>query len=126
VLRRLPEESVRRGPPQITLGDLKMNFDTHEAWLSGRLLKLTPMEFKLLGTLAREPGVVFSRTQLVNRVFGYDFDGFDRTVDVHILNLRRKLQPDPEHPSHIRTVYGAGYKFVAGPGDGVSAGGERR
>jgi two-component system alkaline phosphatase synthesis response regulator PhoP len=120
VLRRLPEEAVRRGPAQITSGELTVNFDTHEAWRAGKLLKLTPMEFKLLGVLVREPGVVFSRTQLVNRVFGYDFDGFDRTVDVHILNLRRKIEPDPEHPRYVRTVYGAGYKFS--PDNGAANG----
>ncbi|MDO8472634.1 MAG: response regulator transcription factor [Dehalococcoidia bacterium] len=115
VLRRLPEDSLLRGPAEIVHGDLRINFSTHEAWISGRLLKLTPMEFRLLGVLAKEPGVVFSRSHLVNRVFGYDFDGFDRTVDVHVLNLRRKIEPDPEHPIYVKTVYGAGYKFDGGP-----------
>jgi DNA-binding response OmpR family regulator len=55
---------------------------------------------------------VFSREQLIKMVFGYDFNGFDRTVDVHILNLRRKLEPDPDRPRYIRTVYGVGYKFA--------------
>jgi len=62
--------------------------------------------------LVREPNRVFSREQLINRVFGGDFDGFDRTVDVHILNLRRKLEPEPANPRYIRTVYGMGYKFA--------------
>ncbi len=113
VLRRLPQDPFRQGPAEITSGPLKLNFEKHEASVDGRVLKLTPIEFRLLGTLAKEPGVVFSRAQLVSRVFGYDFDGFDRTVDVHILNLRRKLEPDPEHPTFIKTVYGAGYKFFA-------------
>jgi DNA-binding response OmpR family regulator len=65
-----------------------------------------------LGVLAREPGRVFSRGQLIEKVLGYDFDGFDRTIDVHILNLRRKLEQDPGRPRYIRTVYGAGYKFI--------------
>lgn len=120
VLRRLPEDSTQRGPAEITQGEIRMNFSTHEAWVSGNLLKLTPMEFRLLGVLVKEPGVVFSRSQLVNRVFGYDFDGFDRTVDVHVLNLRRKIEPDPEHPIYLKTVYGAGYKFAGGV---VGAGG---
>lgn len=123
VLRRLPEEAIYRGPKQVARGLLRINFDTHEAWLGDRLLKLTPMEFKLLGVLAREPGVVFSRAQLVNRVLGYDFDGFDRTVDVHILNLRRKLEPDAERPTYIKTVYGAGYKFAGGAGSVGTEGG---
>lgn len=112
VLRRLPEETLQRGPIEINHGELTLNFLKHEASLAGRLLRLTSIEFKLLGVLAREPGRVFSRGQLVEKVLGYDFDGFDRTMDVHILNLRRKLEPDPGHPKYIQTVYGAGYKFV--------------
>jgi len=114
VLRRLPDDALQRGPMEITQGELKMNFLKHEAFLAGRLLKLSPIEFRLLGVLAKEPGRVFSRQQLIDKVLGYDFEGFDRTVDVHILNLRRKLEPDPDHPRYIRTVYGAGYKFVGG------------
>ena len=74
----------------------------------------SPIEFRLLGVLVREPGRVFSRVQLIDKVFGYDFEGFDRTVDVHILNLRRKIEPDPNHPRYIKTLYGAGYKFAEG------------
>jgi len=114
VLRRLPEEMLKRGPAEITQGELKLNFRKQEASLAGRQLKLTPTEFRLLGALARDPGRVFSREQLINQVFGYDFEGFDRSVDVHILNLRRKLEPDPNHPRYIKTVYGAGYKFDGG------------
>jgi len=112
VLRRLPEESVLRGPETITLGDLTIDFRTHQAQLGGKPLPLTPVELKLLGVLAREPGRVFSRGQLIEKVLGYDFDGFDRTIDVHILNLRRKLEPDPGKPRYIKTVYGAGYRFA--------------
>jgi len=111
VLRRLPGE---RGPEEIKTGRLTMNLATHEAWFAGRSLNLTSVEFKLLGILAKEPGRVFSRTSLIEEGLGYDFEGFDRTVDVHILNLRRKLESDPSHPSYIKTVYGVGYKFVGG------------
>ena len=111
VLRRLPEESIERGPTEIRHAQLTVNFLTHEASLGGKILTLTPIEFKLLGTLIREPGRVFSRSQLIEKTIGYDFDGFDRTIDVHILNLRRKLEPDPNHPIYIKTVYGTGYKF---------------
>ena len=114
VLRRLPEEALQRGPTEVSHGELTVNFLKHEASLAGKPLKLSPIEFRLLGVLAREPGRVFSRPQLIDKVFGYDFEGFDRTVDVHILNLRRKLEPDPNHPRYIKTVYGAGYKFVGG------------
>ena len=111
VLRRLPGE---RGPEEIKSGELSMNFMTHEAWFASRPLSLTSVEFKLLGILAKEPGRVFSRANLIEEALGYDFEGFDRTIDVHILNLRRKLEPDPSHPRYIKTVYGVGYKFVGG------------
>ena len=111
VLRRLPGE---RGPEEVKSGRLSMNLATHEASFDGRPLNLTSVEFKLLGLLAKEPGRVFSRASLIEEALGYDFEGFDRTVDVHILNLRRKLESDPSHPDHIKTVYGVGYKFVGG------------
>lgn len=109
VLRRLPGE---RGPDEIKRGSLSINFTTHEARFDGKPLNLTSVEFKLLGVLAREPGRVFSRANLIEEALGYDFEGFDRTIDVHILNLRRKLEPDPSHPKYVRTVYGIGYKYV--------------
>jgi len=108
VLRRLPGE---RGPDEIKYGQLTVNFIRHEASLAGRPLNLTTVEFKLLGVLIKEPGRVFSRAQLIEKAIGYDFEGFDRTIDVHILNLRRKLEPDSSHPRYIKTAYGAGYKF---------------
>ena len=108
VLRRLPGE---RGPDEIKYGQLTVDFVRHEASLAGRPLNLTMVEFKLLGVLIKESGRVFSRAQLIEKALGYDFEGFDRTIDVHILNLRRKLEPDPSHPRYIKTVYGAGYKF---------------
>jgi DNA-binding response OmpR family regulator len=108
VLRRLPGE---RGPEKIEHGKLTVNFLKHEVSVAGRPVNLTTVEFKLLGVLAKEPGRVFSREQLIEKALGYDFDGFDRTIDVHILNLRRKLEPDPSHPRYIKTVYGAGYKL---------------
>jgi two-component system alkaline phosphatase synthesis response regulator PhoP len=114
VLRRVPGE---RGPDMIDLGGLTLDFLKHEAFLDGRPLQLTPIEFKLLGVLAREPGRVFSRAQIIEKAFGYDFDSFDRTIDVHILKLRRKLEPDPRHPRYIKTVYGAGYKLLEVSGD---------
>ena len=111
VLRRLPGE---RGPAEIKCGKLTVNFRKHEALLDGKPLNLTPIEFKLLGVLVKEPGRVFSRGQLIEQSLGYDFEGFDRTIDVHILNLRRKLESDPNHHRYIKTVYGAGYKFIMG------------
>jgi DNA-binding response OmpR family regulator len=100
------------GPEEIQHGELTINFLKHEAFLAGTPLNLTSMEFRLLGIMVREPGRVFSRAQLIESAVGYDFEGFDRTMDVHIHNLRRKLEPDPGHPRYIKTIYGTGYKFV--------------
>ena len=108
VLRRLPGE---RGPVEIKRGELVLNFLKHEVSVGGRPLALTPVEFKLLGVLLKEAGRVFSRAELVEKALCYDYKGFDRTIDVHILNLRRKLEPDPVHPKYIKTAYGAGYRF---------------
>ena len=114
VLRRLPGE---RGPVEIQHGELTVDFVKYEAYLAGRPLNLTPTEFKLLGVLIKEPGKVFNRAQLIEKAIGHDFEGFDRTIDVHILNLRRKLEPDPYHPRYLKTVYGAGYKLLKVSGD---------
>ncbi|HUT67717.1 MAG TPA: response regulator transcription factor [Dehalococcoidales bacterium] len=113
VLRRLPGE---RGPEKIEHGALTVNFLKHEASLKGKPLNLTPIEFKVLGAFVKEPGRVFSRAQIIEKALGHDFDGFDRTIDVHILKLRRKLEPDPRHPRYIKTVYGAGYKLMEANG----------
>jgi two-component system alkaline phosphatase synthesis response regulator PhoP len=114
VLRRLPGE---RGPEKIEHGALTVNYLKHEAFLEGKPLNLTPIEFKVLGALVKEPGRVFSRAQIIEKALGDDFDGFDRTIDVHILKLRRKLEPDPHNPRYIKTIYGAGYKLLENNGD---------
>lgn len=114
LLRRLPGE---RGPSEIKNGKLIVDFGKHQAFLDGSSLNLTPTEFKLLGILAKEPSRVFSRAEIIDKALGYDFEGFDRTIDVHILNLRRKLEADPDHPKYIKTVYGVGYKFIEAGND---------
>ena len=114
LLRRLPGE---RGPAEIKNGRLSVDFGKHQAFIGSRSLNLTPTEFKLLGILAREPGRVFSRAEIIDKALGYDFEGFDRTIDVHILNLRRKLEANPDHPRHIKTVYGVGYTFLEAGND---------
>jgi DNA-binding response OmpR family regulator len=114
VLRRLPGE---RGPEKIEHGALTVNYLKHEAFLEGKPLNLTPIEFKVLGALVKEPGRVFSRAQIIEKALGDDFNGFDRTIDVHILKLRRKLEPDPHNPRYIKTIYGAGYKLLENNGD---------
>jgi two-component system alkaline phosphatase synthesis response regulator PhoP len=108
VLRRMPGE---RGPEELRYGDISVNFMKHEACLKGKPLGLTEIEFKLLGALMKEPGRVFSRAEIIDKALGYGFEGFDRTIDVHILNIRRKMEQDPSKPVYIKTVYGAGYKL---------------
>ncbi|MBI4296443.1 MAG: response regulator transcription factor [Chloroflexi bacterium] len=112
VLRRLSDDILERGPAEVRHGELCVNFPKREVELAGRTVHLTNVEFKLLSAFVREPERVFSRGQLIEKALGYDFTGFDRTVDVHILNLRRKLEPDPNHPRYIKTVYGGGYKLA--------------
>jgi DNA-binding response OmpR family regulator len=85
----------------------------HTVTVDGRALNLTVKEFDLLHFLAEHPEQVFSRTQLLDRIWGYEFYGDESTVTVHIRRLREKLEPDPAHPTYIQTVWGIGYKFVA-------------
>ena len=111
VLRRVGEEEYE-GPSEVRFDDLLVDFVRHEVQVRGEPVHLTPTEFKLLEVLIREPGRAFSRLELLDRVFGYDFEGFERTVDVHVMNLRRKIEPDRQNPIYIKTVYGIGYKFA--------------
>lgn len=83
-----------------------------EVTKSGKPLSLTPTEFKILLTLAERPGQIMSRLQLVNVVQGYDFEGYERTIDAHVKNLRQKIETDHRKPEFIKTVYGLGYKFT--------------
>jgi DNA-binding response OmpR family regulator len=78
----------------------------------GVAVQLTPNEYKLLVTLARYPGRAYSRFELINRVQGYDYEGYERTIDVHVKNLRKKIEPDPAHPRYVETVMGVGYKLA--------------
>ncbi len=111
VLRRVGQQEVEDHQPELRLGDLVVDFVAHEARLRGEVVHLTPKEFKLLETLAKEPGRAFSRAELVNRVFGMDYEGLERTIDVHLMNLRKKIEPQPDQPIYLQTVYGVGYKL---------------
>ena len=110
VLRRTNQQEDQP-PEELRVGPLIIDFRSHEVWRYGELIDLTPKEFKLLETLAREPGRAFSRLELVQRVFGLDYEGFERTVDVHVMNLRKKIELHPNEPTYLQTVYGVGYKF---------------
>ncbi len=110
VLRRAQDEEP--ASPLLRLGDLVIDADKRAVMLGGQVVDLTTTEFDLLLILARSPGRVFSRMELIDRVQGESFDGYDRTIDAHIKNLRKKLEPDPRQPRYILTVYGAGYRFA--------------
>ncbi len=91
---------------------LSLDLERHEVAVQGEPISLTPIEFKLLEILAKHPKRVFSRLELVNLIQGDSFDGFERTIDVHIKNIRQKIRDDPKHPMFIATVFGIGYKFL--------------
>ncbi|MBI2849929.1 MAG: response regulator transcription factor [Chloroflexi bacterium] len=112
VLRRMPDSMLERGPSEIKHDDLKVNFPRREVLRECRAITLTPTEFRLLGIMIKSPGRVYSRAELISGAFEYDFDSYEHTVDTHIMNLRRKLEPDPNHPKYIITVFGMGYKFA--------------
>ena len=105
VLRRAGEPPDGPQPPLTYLG-LSLDLDRHILQVDGTEAHLTPTEFRILAALMREPERLFSRSQLVEKALGYDYEGMDRTIDVHILNLRRKIEADPNSPKYIRTVYG--------------------
>ncbi len=97
-------------PTVLRLRDLVIDSDRHAVLRGDDALELTPTEFRLLLTLAREPGRVFSRMQLLETVAGDAFEGYERTIDAHVKNLRGKIERDPRKPAYILTVFGVGYK----------------
>ncbi|WP_371379111.1 response regulator [Sporomusa aerivorans] len=112
ILRRTRKAVVQNEP--IRAGGLTIDLERHQVTIGSQLVDLTPTEFKLLELLAGNAGKVFSRLQLVEQTQGYTFEGYERTIDAHIKNLRRKLEPSPKEPQYILTVYGIGYKFAGG------------
>ena len=111
VLRRVSGDLIQ--PDLIRVGELEIDVDRHNVSLAGEELQLTRIEFNLLAALAQHPGQTFSRAQLLDRLHGVAYDGYDRSVDAHIKNLRRKLEADPADPRYVQTVYGVGYKFTS-------------
>ena len=108
---------LRRSTPdleedeRIVRGDIEINLSTFEVKVGQKPLNLTPTEFKILVTLVQKPGRVYSRLQLMNSVMGEAFINYERSIDTHVSNLRKKIEKDPAHPEHIHTVYGMGYRF---------------
>ncbi|HEY6016968.1 MAG TPA: response regulator transcription factor [Gaiellaceae bacterium] len=93
-------------------GALEVDTVQHEVRRDGQPVDLTPNEYKLLVTLARYPGRVYSRFELVEHVQGFGYAGYERTIDAHVKNLRRKIEPDPRSPRFVETVYGVGYRLA--------------
>ncbi|GAA0575340.1 response regulator transcription factor [Kribbella sandramycini] len=102
------------------VGELEIDPGRHEVRLTGELVDVTPAEFKILACLAAAPGRAFSRQQLLEHAFGFDHYVFDRTVDVHVMNLRKKIEPPGGAPAYLKTVYGVGYKLADKVGSDAS------
>jgi DNA-binding response OmpR family regulator len=112
VLRRVDTASEPGAVELIRAGDLTLDLPRMRADLAGRTIDLTPTEFALLAAMARQPGRIFTRSQLLDAVHGVAFESYERAIDTHIKNLRRKLEPDPRRPILVLTVYGVGYRFA--------------
>ncbi len=99
-------------PHLLQLGSLLLDIDRHEVQMNGQPVELTPTEFDLLRALIENRGHAFTRTALIEQGLGFTYEGLERTLDSHIRNLRRKIEPDPANPVYIRTVFGVGYRMV--------------
>ncbi len=109
VLRRV--QGLPPKPERISRGDITVDLARHAVTIGDKSVDLTPTEFDLLATLMGDPGRAFTRSQLLEQTQGHAYDGYERTIDVHIKNLRKKIEPDARNPQLIKTVYGVGYKF---------------
>lgn len=110
VLRRVNSGYVHKDN-LLTAGALVMDLYRREVTLNGTTVDLTPTEFELLRTLLENPGYAFTRSELIERSLGYEYESLERSLDSHIKNLRKKIEPDPRDPTYIQTVYGVGYRL---------------
>lgn len=110
ILRRVRGESYNRD--LVRTADLEIDQAGHRVMRNGEAIRLSRTEFNLLALLAQHPGQTFTRAQLVDRLYQVSFEGVDRSIDAHIKNLRRKLEPNPSEPRYVLTVFGVGYKFA--------------
>lgn len=112
----LRRTAARRGvegtPDTLRVGDILIDFSRHQVQMKGEILDLTVKEFELLSLFARNPGRAYSRSELLNSIWGYSFEGYEHTVNTHINRLRNKIEEDPSHPKHLITVWGIGYRFT--------------
>ena len=121
VLRRSEREAAggdgsrsggARGPERIVAGDVVLDVPRMRVDVAGRTVELTPTEFNLLATLAARPGRIYTRGQLLDALRGVDFESYERAIDAHVKNLRRKIEPVPRQPRYVLTVHGVGYRFA--------------
>jgi len=112
VLRRAGMEP--QTPEKLSVGDITLDRTTHEVTVGERQVDLTPSEFDMLALFMESPGRVYSRMDLLEKLQGSAFEGAERTIDVHVRNLRAKVEPDPAQPEYIETVFGVGYRMRPG------------
>jgi DNA-binding response OmpR family regulator len=112
VLRRTEGTSGAAEADRITVGDLVLDLPRMRVEVAGTPADLTPTEFTLLATMARQPGRIFTRSQLLDAVHGVAFESYERAIDTHIKNVRRKIEPSPREPRYVLTVYGVGYRVA--------------
>jgi DNA-binding response OmpR family regulator len=110
VLRR--GRASRRGDEVLRVADVEIDTAKMRVTVAGEAVELTPTEFQLLATLAREPGRVFTRSQLLDAVHGVAIESYERAIDAHVKNIRRKIEPTPGSPRYLLTVHGVGYRFA--------------
>ncbi len=111
VLRRGRAAAAAAGPQSFGGGQLVLDDERHQVTVRAAAVELTPTEWGILATLASVPGRVYSRYELINRIRGYEFEGYERTIDSHVKNLRRKIERDPADPQIVQTVLGVGYRL---------------
>jgi DNA-binding response OmpR family regulator len=111
VLRRTERAAADPGD-RVVVGDLALDASRLRTTVAGRSVELTPTEFSILLTMARQPGRIFTRSQLLDAVRGVAFESYERAIDAHVKNIRRKLEPEPHQPRYVLTVYGMGYRIA--------------
>jgi DNA-binding response OmpR family regulator len=112
VLRRIEAERAEGGDETLRVGALALDVPRMKVTVEGEPVELTPTEFQLLAALARQPGRIFTRAQLLDVLHGVAFESYERAIDAHVKNIRRKIEPNPREPRYLLTVYGVGYKLA--------------
>ncbi len=113
ILRRSQGNNTPRQSRVLQLAELLVDLDRREVMLNGQPVELTSTEFNLLKSLIENPGYAFTRSELIEQALGYEYEGSERTLDSHMRNLRRKIEPNPKESTYIQTVYGIGYRLVS-------------